>query len=149
MASVITNAFLGRLIGDNAQIGTAVDMEADTIKGMLLDSNHSNDIDAHVFIDDVSANEVSASGSYSAGGVTLTVVSTTDDTNDLGQWDASDIVITSATITARYLAVYKDTGTPGTSPIIAIFDFGANVSSFSDTFTITINANGIIRISQS
>lgn len=149
MASVIPNSFLGRLLGDNAQIGTAIDLEADTIKLMLLDSNHTNDIDAHVFIDDVSANEVAASGSYTAGGVTLTVTSTTDDTNDLGQWDANDVSITSATITARYAVVYKDTGTPGTSPIIAIYDFGQNVSATDGTLSITVNANGLIRISKS
>jgi len=147
MADVLVNSFLGRLVGDNAQIGTAIDLEADTIKLMLLDSNHTNDIDAHVFIDNVSANEVSASGSYPAGGVTLTPASTTDDTNDLGQWDVDDVSITSATITASSAAIYKDTGTPGTSPVIGIWD--CVVSSTSGTITITIDANGLIQISTS
>lgn len=147
MADVLTNAFLGRLVGDNAQISSAIDLEADTIKLMLLDSNHSNDIDAHVFIDDVSANEVSASGSYSAGGVTLTPASTTDDTNDLGQWDADNVTITNATITASYAAIYKDTGTPGTSPLIGVWD--CTVASYVGTVTITVNANGLIQVSVS
>lgn len=145
MADVLVNSFLGRLIGDNAQISSAIDLEADTIKLMLLDSNHSSDIDAHVFIDDVSTNEVSASGSYSAGGVTLTVASTTDDGNDRGDWDADNVSITSATISASYAVIYKDTGTPGTSPIIGIWD--CVVTSTAGTITITIT--DLIRISQS
>lgn len=147
MADLLVNSFLGRLIGDNAQITTAIDLEADTIKLMLLDSNHTTDIDAQVFIDDVSTNEIGATGTYSAGGVALTVTSTTDDTNDLGKWDASDVTITGATISSAYAAVYKDTGTPGTSPIIGIWD--CVVSSTAGTVTISINSNGLIRISQS
>lgn len=144
MADVIVNSFFGRLFGDNAQISTAIDLKADTIKLMLLDSNHTNNIDAHVFIDDVSANEVAASGSYSAGGVTLTTASTTDDTNDRADWDADNVTITSATISASYAAIYKDTGTPSTSPIIGIWD--CVVSSTSGTITITIN--DLIRLTQ-
>lgn len=147
MASLIVNSLKGRLMGDNAQIGTAIDLEADTIKGMLLTSSHTTDIDAHVFIDDVSTNEVGNSGSYSAGGATLTITSTTDDTNNLGQMDAADFSFTTATISAQYLVVYKDTGTPGTSPIVAIYDFGSVKSSSNGTFSITIHANGLIRLS--
>ena len=102
MADLIVNSYKGRVLGDDGQISTAIDLESDTIKLMLLDSSHSTDIDAHVFIDDVSANEVSASGTYSSGGGTLTVTCSTDDTNDLGKFDAVDIAFTSATITARY-----------------------------------------------
>ena len=146
MASLLVNSFKGRLMGDNAQIGTAIDLEADTIKAMFLTSSHTTDIDAHVFIDDVSANEVSASGSYSAGGITLTPTSTTDDTNDLGQWDAADFSATTFTGTVRYIAIYKDTGTPGTSPIIGIWDLGANTSASAGTFSVTVHANGLVRL---
>ena len=114
---------------------------------MLLTSSYTPDIDADVFIDDVSANEISASGSYSAGGVTLTVTSSTDDTNDLGAFDAADVAITSATITARYAVIYKDTGTASTSPILCVLDFGADKTSTEGTFTVAFNASGIITLS--
>lgn len=133
-------------MGDTAQISTAINLATDTVKLMLLTSSYTPDIDADVFIDDISANEVAASGSYSAGGVELTKSSSTDDTDDEGVFDATDVTITSATITARYGAVYKDTGTPGTSPIIAIIDFGSNQSSTAGTFAITFASEGILNL---
>jgi len=146
MASYITNAYKGRIMGDTAQIITAVNLATDTIKLMLLTSSHTPDIDAEVFIDDVSANEVAASGTYSAGGVTLTWTGSTDDTDDEGVGDATDVSITGATITARYAAIYKSTGTPGESPIIAVIDFGSNQTSTAGTFTIAFAAEGIVNL---
>jgi hypothetical protein len=113
---------------------------------MLLTSSHTPDDDADVFIDDVSANEVSASGTYSAGGATLTVTSSTDDTDNEGVFDATDVSFTSATITARYGVVYKDTGTPSTSPIACTIDFGSDQTSTAGTFSITFASEGIINL---
>jgi hypothetical protein len=146
MASYVPNSFKGRLMGDTAQISTAINLATDTVKLMLLTSSHTPDVDAEVFIDDVSANEISASGSYSAGGVTLTKSSSTDDTDDEGVFDATDVSITSATISARYAAIYKDTGTPSTSPIICVIDFGSTQTSTGGTFAITFAAEGILNL---
>lgn len=146
MANYVTNAFKGRLLGDTAQISAAINMASDTFKLMLLTSSHTPDIDAEVFIDDVSANEVSASGTYSAGGGTLTVSGSTDDTDDEGVWDATDISFTSATITARYAPIYKDSGTPSTSPICPVIDFGSNQTSTAGTFAIAFAAEGILNL---
>ena len=146
MASSVTNAFKGRLLGDNAQITTAVDLEADTVKLMLLTSSHTPNDDTDVFIDDVSANEVGNSGTYSAGGPTLTVTSSTDDTDNEGVFDAADVSLTSATITARYAVIYKDTGTPGTSPIACTIDFSTDQTSTVGTFAIAFHADGIINL---
>lgn len=113
-----------------------IDFTNDTFKLMLITDSHTPDIDAEEFIDDVSANEVSASGTYSAGGGTLASTSVTvDDTNDRAYFDAADVAFTSATITARYAYLYKDTGTPATSPIVGYYDYGSNSSSTSATFT--------------
>jgi len=147
MASVVPNSFKGRLLGDTAQIATAINLATDTVKAMLLTASHTNDVDAQVFISDVSANECPASGTYSAGGATLTKTSSTDDTNDRGALDATDLSFTSATLSARYLAVYKDTGTPATSPIICIVDFGSTIVSTAGTFAVTFHANGILTLS--
>lgn len=146
MASLIPNTFKARILGDAAEISTAIDLEQDTIKMMLLTSSHTPNADTDVFIDDVSANEVAASGTYSAGGATLTVTCTTDDTDDEGVFDATDVSFTSATITARYAVIYKDTGTPGTSPIICEIDFGSNQTSTLGTFAVSFAAEGILNI---
>jgi len=134
-------------MGDTAQISTAVNLASDTIKLMLLTASHTPDIDAEVFIDDVSANECPASGTYSAGGATLTKSSSTDDTNDRGVFDATDVSFTAATLAARYGVVYKDTGTPSTSPIVCVLDFGSTITSTGGTWSLPFHANGILNLS--
>lgn len=123
-----------------------IDLDTDTIKVMLLNNSHSQDQDNHEFIDDVSANEVSGTG-YTAGGATLANKSVTqDNTDNEGVFDADDVSWSSSTITAYYAAIYKDTGTPGTSPIIAILDFGGAKTSSGGTFSIQWNAEGVLNL---
>jgi len=149
MASYLTNAFKGRLLGDNAQISTAIDLEADTLKLMLLTSSHIPDIDAEVFAGNISANEISSSGTYTAGfgnRMALTVTSSTDDIDDEGVMDAVDVSITSATITARYAPIIKEGASDAASPIGPVIDFGSDQISTAGTFTITFAAEGILNL---
>lgn len=140
MANAIPNSFKKHIMNGG------IDLDTDTIKVMLLDSNHSNDIDAQEFIDDVSANEVEGTG-YTAGGAALASKAVTqDDTDDEGVFDAADLTWSNSTITARYAAIYKDTGTPATSPIVAIIDFGEDKVSSAGNFTITWAAEGILNL---
>ncbi len=140
MATIIPNSFKKHIMNGG------IDLDTDTIKVMLLSSSHTQDQDNHEFIDDVSANEVSGTG-YSAGGATLgSKTVTQDNTDDEGVFDAADVTWGSSTITARYAAIYKDTGTPSTSPIIAIIDFGENKTSSAGNFTIQWNAEGILNL---
>lgn len=140
MPSIIPNATKKNLMNGN------IDLDTDTIKVMLLTSSHSNDADSQEFIDDVSANEVSGDG-YTAGGATLANKAVTqDNTDDEGVFDADDVSWAASSITARYAVIYKDTGTPATSPIIAIIDFGEDKVSSSGTFTITWASEGILNL---
>lgn len=129
----------------------AIDWDTDTIKLMLVTSSYTPNIDSDEFIDDVSANEVANSGSYSAGGVTLTTAVTQDNTNDRAIYDATDLTggsaITSFTGQFRYAVFYKSTGTPSTSPVICYIDFtGAAVSVVGSTITITWDAAGVFNL---
>lgn len=94
-----------------------------------------------------SANEVSNSGSYSAGGGTLTNVTPTS-SGTTGLTDFADLAFTSATITARGALIYNDSASG--DPTVAVLDFGADKTSTTGTFTIqfpTADAsNAIIRI---
>jgi hypothetical protein len=98
-----------------------------------------------------SSNEVANSGSYSAGGGTLTnVTPTTSGTTAFTDFD--DISFTSATITARGALIYNTTtgaGT-GTTDTVVVLDFGSDKTSTAGTFTIqfpTADAsNAVIRI---
>lgn len=145
MANLVYNSFKGRLLGDDSIISTAINLKTDTIKLSLHTSSYTPDADADEFFDDVD-NEVGASGTYAAGGGTLTTSLSTDDTDDEGVFDATDASFTSATITARYAIIYKSTGVASTSPLICLIDFGSNVTSTAGTFSIVFAAEGILNL---
>lgn len=110
-----------------------------TLKAMLLDAPHATDITTQNFIDDVSANESTATG-YTAGGATINNISTTVAGTDV-TLDFDDIALTGLTGTFTHIAFYVDTGTPSTSPIIDIEDItDQNLS--SENYTYTVNASG-------
>jgi len=90
--------------------------------------------------------EVANSGSYAAGGGTLTNV-TPSASGTTAITDFADLSFTTATITARGALIYNDTNS---DKAVCVLDFGANKTSTSGTFTIqfpTADAsNAIIRI---
>ena len=78
-------------------------------------------------------NEVANSGSYAAGGGTLTnVTPTTSGTTAFTDFD--DITFTSATITARGALIYNDTAAG--DPTVVVLDFGADKTSTAGDFQI-------------
>jgi hypothetical protein len=92
-------------------------------------------------------NEVANSGTYAAGGGSLTNV-TPVSTGTTAFTDFADLSFTSATITAFGAMIYNDTAAG--NPAVCILDFGGAKTSTSGTFTIifpTADAtNAIIRI---
>lgn len=141
MTSFLYNSFKKKIMDGS------IDLDTDTIKVCLLSSAYTPSQDNHDFYDDISANEVANSGTYAAGGATLANKAVTaDNTDDEGVFDADDVSFTSATINARYAVIYKSTGTPGTSPLIALIDFGSDKISSGGTFAITWAAEGIINL---
>jgi hypothetical protein len=92
-------------------------------------------------------NEVTASGTYTAGGGTLTNVTPTS-SSTIALTDFVDLSFTSATITAYGAMIYNDTAAG--NPSVCILDFGGAKSSSSGTFTIVFPAadvtNAILRI---
>jgi len=82
-------------------------------------------------------NEASGTG-YTAGGNTLTIATNpTSDTATSGTvayLDFSDTSWTSSSITARGALIYK---AGGTTPAVAILDFGSEKTSSNSTFTVT------------
>ena len=95
-------------------------------------------------------NEVSASGSYTAGGGSLTRVDPTT-SGTTAFTDFADLTFTTATITARGAMIYNSTPTHTyTNPCVLILDFGGDKSSSAGDFTIVFPtadaSNAIIRI---
>jgi hypothetical protein len=95
-------------------------------------------------------NEVGNSGSYAAGGGTLTRINPTT-SGTTAFTDFADLTFTSATITARGALIYNDTpGHTYTDPAVVVLDFGSDKTSTSGDFTIVFPtadaSNAIIRI---
>ena len=92
-------------------------------------------------------NEVSASGSYSAGGGALTNVTPTS-SGTTAFTDFADLSFTSATITAYGAMIYNNTAAG--DPAVCILDFGGAKTSTTGTFTIIFptadSTSAIIRI---
>lgn len=92
-------------------------------------------------------NEVANSGTYAAGGGTLTNVTPTS-SGTTAFTDFADLSFTSATITAYGAMIYNDTASG--NPSVCILDFGGAKTSTNGTFTIVFptadSSNAIIRI---
>ena len=117
-----------------------------TFKLALYDNNASFTAATTAY---TTSNEVSASGTYAAGGGTLTNVNPTT-SGTTAFTDFADLSFTSATITARGALIYNDTASG--DPSVVVLDFGSDKTSTSGTFTIVFPgsppdaSNAIIRI---
>jgi len=91
-------------------------------------------------------NEVGNSGTYTAGGGTLTNVTPTS-SGTTAFLDFADISFTSATITARGALIYNSSKS---NRAVAVLDFGSDKISTTGTFTVQFPAadasNAIVRI---
>lgn len=125
-----------------------VDLGADTIKLMLVTSAYVPNVDTHSKRSDVT-NEVVGVG-YTAGGVVLSGKTVTkDNANNQSVFDADDILIPSATITARGGVLYKSRGgLASADELIGYLDWGSDIISTAGAFTVTFNASGILILKQ-
>jgi hypothetical protein len=116
----------------------------DTFKLALYDNSASFTAATTAY---TATNEVGNSGSYAAGGGTLTnITPTTSGTTAFTDFD--DLSFTSATITAYGALIYNDTAVG--NPAVAVLDFCGAKTSTNGTFSIlfpTANStDAIIRI---
>ena len=124
----------------------SINLATDAVKIMLVGSAYTPNIDTHAKRSDVT-NEVSGTG-YTAGGIALVNKTVTmNTTSDKGVFDADDLTISNATITARGAVLYKARGgVSSADELIAYLDFGADITSTAGNFNIAFDANGIITI---
>ncbi len=81
-------------------------------------------------------NEVANSGSYAAGGGTLTNIEPTNNGTS-GITDFNDLAFTTATITARGALIYNSSAS---NAAVVVLDFGSDKTSTNGTFTIVFPA---------
>ena len=121
-----------------------IDWNTDVIQCSLHSSSYAIDMDTNDFFNDAT-NELATTGGYTANGVTLTSPTITYDTSsDEVRLDAADVSWSSASFTARYAVVWKNTaGASTTDPLITWVNFGGDETVASGTFTITWASNGV------
>jgi hypothetical protein len=125
-----------------------INWASDSIKVALVTSAYTPNQDTHVYWSDVTG-EATGTG-YTAGGTALTSKTNTyTGTTNVIALGAANVTWASSTITARYAVIYDSTGTSTTSALLGYVDFGADQSSSSGNFTITWDANGILKITVS
>jgi hypothetical protein len=110
---------------------------------MLVTSSYTPSQDTHRYKSSVTGEAVGTG--YTARGQLLTAktVTYTAGSNTLAL-DCADPSWATATVTARYLVVYIDTGTDSTSPLIGYVDFGSDRTATGGTFVYTVPAAGLI-----
>jgi len=112
--------------GKENLLNGVIDLVEDTIKVAMIDTGTYTYSATHEFYDDLS------------GVVDTPVALTTKSTTD-GVFDADDATFSEATgDTVEALVIYKDTGTPSTSPLIAYIDSGTNLPVTPNGGDITI-----------
>jgi hypothetical protein len=114
-----------------------VNYSSDTFKCLLLTSSATPNKDTWTRRNNIT-NEVTGAG-YTAGGVTVTVsVGSVDTTNDRVDISLGTAEWTASTLTARYAVYYKARGGASSADeLIAVVDFGQDVSTINDTFSLT------------
>jgi hypothetical protein len=118
--------------------GDAVDLADDTIKVALIDTGTTAYSSAHDFYNDVSSAVIGTPQTLASKTVTG------------GVFDAADVTFTAVSgASVEALIIYKDTGTPSTSSLIAFIDVvasGLPVTPNGGNITISWNASGIFTL---
>ena len=140
MATVISDEFRNAQLG--APTHSVVDLNTDNIDVSLLDQTDSGTISVTtVDYDEVDTADVVA---------TTDVASPTIGSVGVGVFDAADTTFSSVTgDAADYLTLWKNSGTPATSPLVVTFDSattGLPVTPNGGDITVTWNASGILSI---
>ena len=119
------------------------DFDTDTIKMALYTNAATLDEDTAIY---TTVGEVPDTGTYSAGGVTLTVEKGI--ANNTAFISFADATISVSTVfTARGALIYKD---DGSKPAICVLDFGSDktaTTTFTVTFPTASSADALIRLS--
>jgi hypothetical protein len=134
MASGVFNIYKANLMNK------LIDMEADTLKVMLLDDNHIFTAADNV-IGDVSANEITGTG-YDVGGKALVSGAVTQGATT--KFDANDLTWTISTFSAWHAVIYDTTVSDN---LLVSVDFTSEQAVSAGTFTIQWHEDGIITLS--
>ncbi len=107
---------------------------------------YTPDLAAHTWASDLSG-EV-AGGSYPYGGVTIGGRDLADAGDGTGAavLTCTPVVVDDPQFLVRYGALYADTGDPGTSPLLTLFDLGSAIDAAASPPLVLTFSAGLIRL---
>jgi len=133
MASLIYNSCVDDLVNGNINFST------DTFKVMLVTSAYAPSKTTDLKRSAVSGEVVGAG--YTAGGVATACTVAKNPSTNAETMTFAGVTWATSTITARAAVIYKSRGgAPAADELVAYVDFGADVASTSDTFTVTFSS---------
>jgi len=124
----------------------SIDLLNEPIKVALLNGYTFDP--AHDYFNDVSAYEISPTGTYAAGGTELITgkVIDLDAADEEGYFDAANLLVGSGmTATFQQIILYKSTGIAGTSPLIGCLTLEAPQVLANQGYALNFNTDGIMR----
>jgi len=131
MASLIYNSFWEDLARG------AIDLDTDTFKVLLTTSAYTESKDSDLKRSAVT-NEVANGNGYTTGGNSATITVTKDTANDRLDVTLGGTTWPASTITARKAVYYKSRGGASSADeLVAVIDFGSDVSTTNGTLTLT------------
>lgn len=123
--------------GKEKILSGSINLPSDTIKASLLSSSYTANLSTDEFWSGISANLLNTSQTLASKTVTA------------GVFDAADVTFTAVTSgsTVKAVVIWKDTGTPSTSPLLVYIDTitGFPLATNGGDITITWD-NGSYRI---
>lgn len=123
--------------GKEALLSGAINIPTDTIKAILVSNGYTPNINTHQYLSSLEAYRLSTDQTLGTKSITSGVV------------DAADVTWTAVAggATGSYVALYKDTGSAATSPLIALFDTITNFPVSTNGGDITVQwDNGAYKI---
>lgn len=124
MANTLYSLYKQQILGGG---GTRIDLTADTIKAALVSAGYTPNYATDQFWNTVSGSAVGTPQTLTSPSVTLGVFNA-----------ASPVTYTAVSGSAvTQIVIYKDTGTPTTSPLICNINAGVSVTPNGGNITIT------------
>jgi hypothetical protein len=133
MASLIYDHIYEHMMNGEVNFGS------DTFDVLLVTSSYTPNKGTHDSKSDIT-NEVTGTG-YTAGGASSACTVTLDTSAHHADATFADVSWASSTITARAAVIYKNSGTAGTSWLVAYVDNGSDASSVSATFAFAFTSS--------
>ena len=129
-------------------LANAMDLDSDTLKVALTNTNPTSGTDVTADGNGVLANITEISYTNLSGRDLANVTST--QTSGTYKLSADDKVLTASggsVAPFRYVVIYNDTVTSPADPVIGYYDYGSSLTlNDGDTFTIDIGTNGILTL---